>query len=160
MGIWGDAYGPEGSRQLGQASVFVPYTVSRGQPVSDGIVATYHLPLHWRFVQPSSNASIASLPRAQDHPLFYVGVYALIGLATGAVNVLSIIVMFTGALRASRLLFRRLLDGVVHATMRWHVRPFVLLTLSQFDKNTWSGHYSTRLDFFAVTWSINSNFCE
>ena len=124
MGIWGDAYGPEGGRQSAQASVFVPYTVSRGQPVSDGFIATYHLPLHWRFVQPSSNASIASLPRAQDHPLFYVGIYTLIGLGTGIVNVLSIIVMYTGALRASRLLFRRLLDGVVHATMRWHVRPF------------------------------------
>jgi len=124
MGIWGDAYGPEGGQQPAQTSVFVPYTVSRGQPVSDAFIAMYHLPLRWQFVQPSLNTSITSLPRAQDHPLFYVGVYSLIGLATGVVNVLSIIVMFAGALRASRLLFRRLLDGVVHATMRWHVRPF------------------------------------
>jgi len=126
MGIWGAAYGPEGGRQPTQASTFVPFTVPRDQPVLDGFLTTYHLPFHWQFVQPYLSKTTTTLPRAQDHPLFYVGIYTLIGLATGVVNVLSIIVMFTGALRASRLLFERLLNGVVHATMRWHVRPFGL----------------------------------
>ncbi|TDL15864.1 hypothetical protein BD410DRAFT_816853 [Rickenella mellea] len=60
------------------------------------------------------------LPSAQDHPLFYVGVYGLIGLITAIVRITSSITQFIGALRASRILFRRLLFGVVRATMRWH----------------------------------------
>jgi hypothetical protein len=69
--------------------------------------------------------TVTSLPRARDHPLFYVGIYSLIGLASVIVALLSTIAMFLGALRASRLLFKRLLIAVVHATMRWHVSLFV-----------------------------------
>ncbi|KAF7342473.1 ABC bile acid [Mycena venus] len=50
-------------------------------------------------------------PSAIDHPLFYVGVYAGIGLTTA---------FYTGALRASRLLFKQLLVSVVRATFRFH----------------------------------------
>lgn len=61
-----------------------------------------------------------SLPSAQERPLFYVGVYAGIGLATAIVSITSVIAQYTGALRASRVLFRQLLVTVVRATMRWH----------------------------------------
>jgi hypothetical protein len=126
MGIWGDAYGPEGGRQLAQGSTLTPLAVSENQFVFDGSVMPYHPPLHGQFVHPSSDITVTSLPRAQDHPLFYVGIYTLIGMANAVVNLVSIIAMFLGALRASRLLFKRLLVGVVHATMHWHVSPFVL----------------------------------
>lgn len=52
-------------------------------------------------------------PSAYEHPLFYVGVYAAIGLANVIVGVSSTIAQYTGALRASRRLFRQLLVTVV-----------------------------------------------
>jgi len=119
MGIWGGAYGPEGSRHLVQASE--SFAASKSQVIFDGPISAYHSPLHRQSVYPSSNMTVTSLPRARDHPLFYVGIYSLIGLASVIVDLLSTIAMFLGALRASRLLFKRLLIAVVHATMRWHV---------------------------------------
>lgn len=61
-----------------------------------------------------------SLPDAHAHPLFYIAVYGAIGLTTASVSILSAITQYTGALRASRILFKQLLVGVVRATMRWH----------------------------------------
>jgi hypothetical protein len=45
-------------------------------------------------------------PNAVEHPLFYVGVYAAIGLTTAFVSLCSVATQYTGALRASRLLFK------------------------------------------------------
>ncbi|KAF8189625.1 multidrug resistance-associated ABC transporter [Mycena galopus ATCC 62051] len=59
-------------------------------------------------------------PSAIEHPLFYVGVYAAIGLTTAFVSLCSVAAQYTGALRASRLLFRQLLVSVVRATFRFH----------------------------------------
>lgn len=59
-------------------------------------------------------------PSAQAHPFFYIGIYALISLAGVLVEIIAIIAQFTGALRASRVLFKKLLASVVRATMRWH----------------------------------------
>lgn len=59
-------------------------------------------------------------PAAEEHPYFYVGIYAAISLSVAVVNVAGAITQFTGALRASRKLFNQLLVGVVRATMRWH----------------------------------------
>jgi hypothetical protein len=75
-----------------------------------------------KFINIHSPSSIMGVgwPSAQEHPLFYIGIYAAIGLGTAFVSVASYIAQFTGALRASRLLFKRLLIGVVKATMRWH----------------------------------------
>jgi hypothetical protein len=44
-------------------------------------------------------------PDAVQHPMFYVGIYAAIGLGA-LVNVSSVAAQYTGALRASRILFR------------------------------------------------------
>src|ERR1700736_425983 len=121
MGIWGAAYGHEGGGQLAQVSAFTFFAASSSQVAFDGSVTAYYSPFNRQSVYSSLNMTTTNLPRAQEHPLFYVGIYSLIGLATATVDLLSIIAMFLGALRASRLLFRRLLIGVVHATMRWHV---------------------------------------
>ncbi|KAJ6452441.1 hypothetical protein C8R45DRAFT_1040659 [Mycena sanguinolenta] len=59
-------------------------------------------------------------PSAIEHPLFYVGVYAAIGLTTAFVSLCSVAAQYTGALRASRLLFKQLLVSVVRATFRFH----------------------------------------
>jgi hypothetical protein len=52
------------------------------------------------------------LPNAVEHPLFYVGVYATIGLGTALVGVVSVMAQYTGALRASRILFKWVLIRV------------------------------------------------
>lgn len=59
-------------------------------------------------------------PRAQERPFFYIGVYAAITLGAATVNIIAAAAQYTGALRASRVLFKRLLVTVVRATMRWH----------------------------------------
>ncbi|KAJ7258427.1 multidrug resistance-associated ABC transporter [Mycena haematopus] len=59
-------------------------------------------------------------PSAAKHPLFYVGIYAAIGSAAALVNILMFVLQLTGALRASRTLFKALLETVVHATFRFH----------------------------------------
>ena len=59
-------------------------------------------------------------PGAHERPMFYVGIFAAISFGTAAVSVTAVLVKYTGSLRASRILFERLLDQVVHATMRWH----------------------------------------
>ncbi|KAJ6599295.1 hypothetical protein DFH09DRAFT_1130673 [Mycena vulgaris] len=58
-------------------------------------------------------------PAAQDQPMFYVAIYALIGLGTNLVNVSLVGLHFYGGLRASRLLFRNLLNKLVYSTFRW-----------------------------------------
>ena len=44
-------------------------------------------------------------PDATEHPLFYVGVYAAIGLGNVMTNVMSVAAQYAGAFRASRILF-------------------------------------------------------
>lgn len=62
----------------------------------------------------------AKLPDASLHPLFYVGVFALIGFATILSRAAATVIQYTGALRASRVLFGEMLRTVVRATTRWH----------------------------------------
>ena len=121
MRIWGRAYSQGVNGESFAMSTFTSFAAAENQFAFDRSILPYHPhhPLH--SIQSLSNMTITDLPRAQDHPLFYVGVYALIGLASGFTNILSIITQFLGALRASRLLFKRLLNSVIRATMRWHV---------------------------------------
>ena len=60
-----------------------------------------------------------NLPPADKHPMFYVGVFAAIGISGGLVLLLTLVVQYVAALRASKKMFKQLLDTVVHATMRW-----------------------------------------
>ncbi|KAF9533294.1 hypothetical protein CPB83DRAFT_880389 [Crepidotus variabilis] len=62
----------------------------------------------------------AEWPKAFEHPLFYVSVYAAIALGSALISVLAAIIQYTGALRASKILFRQLLIAVVRATFRFH----------------------------------------
>jgi len=54
-----------------------------------------------------------TLPKATEQPLFYVGIYAAIGLASASASVLSVTAQYTGALRASRILFKSAFSPVV-----------------------------------------------
>ena len=75
------------------------------------------------------------LPSANVHPLFYVGVYALIGLLTVVFSVFSASTQFLGSIRASRKLFSQLLYSIVHATMRWHDTTPIGRILNRFSKD-------------------------
>lgn len=59
------------------------------------------------------------LPSANEHPLFYVGVFGCIGIGVVLVNILGQVILSIGAYRASKQMFTDLLNKVMRATMRW-----------------------------------------
>ncbi|KAF9255339.1 multidrug resistance-associated ABC transporter [Marasmius fiardii PR-910] len=59
-------------------------------------------------------------PSAHKHPLFYVAIYALLGFGHVVVNTICFAAQYMGGIRASRVLFKQLLDKVVRATFRFH----------------------------------------
>ena len=62
---------------------------------------------HQTLLHPAfSIRSIFDFPNPYERPMFYVGVYALIGALNALVSVTATAVQYTGALRASRVLFR------------------------------------------------------
>jgi ABC-type multidrug transport system fused ATPase/permease subunit len=72
------------------------------------------------FTSRSLLAHAITLPSAQEHPMFYVGVYAIIGFLAVIGTLLASATLIFGGYRASKILFKRLLTGVTRATMRWH----------------------------------------
>ncbi|KAI6146199.1 P-loop containing nucleoside triphosphate hydrolase protein [Pisolithus tinctorius] len=78
--------------------------------------------------RPSKNASfdpnyqqnLVFLPDAGVHPLFFVKVYAIVGFFMALFNIASTTTLYFSGLRASRSLFHRLLEKVMHATLPWH----------------------------------------
>ena len=114
MQFWGAAYETETTNStmiiaqsfLGADQGVTQTYLTFGTPIAPSYPSIGTTEIHW--------------PPAQEHPLFYVGIYALITLGSAFVTVASAGVQFTGALRASRVLFKQLLVSVVRATMRWH----------------------------------------
>ena len=95
----------------------------------DGTVVPYHIPHTIHDLQ-SPNSLPFHLPSARERPLVFIGVYAALGLGSTFVGESSAIIQYTGALRASRVLFKQLLVSVVRATMRWHdITPQGILLL-------------------------------
>lgn len=125
--IWGNAYADSSSTIYSFHSFATPSHEMPMEPYLysnqlDGPMRNMHTFSSW---SPTSR-----FPDAHEKPLFYIAVYGCIGLATAMVGVSSAIAQYTGALRASRILFKQLLVGVVRATMRWHdVTPQGMLLL-------------------------------
>lgn len=71
-------------------------------------------------INSSAMSPIHDLPSADDHPLFYVSVYAALGIGICLIGILGVIAQMIGSYRASKLLFTQLLNSVVRATTRWH----------------------------------------
>ncbi|KAF8526563.1 hypothetical protein BU17DRAFT_82663 [Hysterangium stoloniferum] len=84
-----------------------------------------------------ANSSVLGiqLPSANEHPLFYLGIYAAINFGAAFVSIGNVIIQYTGGLRASKILFRRLLVAVVRATMRWHDSTPTGRMLNRFSKD-------------------------
>ncbi|KAH9081540.1 hypothetical protein EDB83DRAFT_2214476 [Lactarius deliciosus] len=130
---WGEAYG---NRTVSTAHAFTTsfYAIEQQQVAMDGTMGPYHLTHAIHGLQSFSGPPF-NLPSAKEHPLFYIGVYAAVGLGSAFVGVMSAIVQYTGALRASRVLFMQLLVSVVRATMRWHDTTPQGRMLNRFSKD-------------------------
>ncbi|KDQ16441.1 hypothetical protein BOTBODRAFT_186495 [Botryobasidium botryosum FD-172 SS1] len=112
LGVWGDAYDEASSiiaavtttaRQspdLTENAYFPSYDVASKMP----------MPM---ITNPSS------LPSANAHPMFYIGVFSAIVLGAVLLNTTSSLIQSFGSYRASRRLFSRVLATVVQAPMRW-----------------------------------------
>ncbi|KAF9007209.1 multidrug resistance-associated ABC transporter [Cyathus striatus] len=114
--IWGDAY----PKEDGPASM---YTFGSFSTPEHGI-STERYFNHHHYQRVLSRLATAKgslfgieLPSATEYPLFYVSIYAAIGLSGALVSMFSVIAQYTGALRASR---KQLLLTVVRATFRFH----------------------------------------
>ncbi|KAG9310797.1 hypothetical protein JVU11DRAFT_8649 [Chiua virens] len=117
---WGQAYGND---TTAAPYSFVSTALTENEALMNGFLPSHdigHYSHPHYYIQGSYKLLSFTLPDANENPLFYVGVYGAIGLATAIVSILSTTVQYTGALRASRSIFRQLLEGVVRATMRWH----------------------------------------
>ncbi|GBE87310.1 ATP-dependent bile acid permease [Sparassis crispa] len=115
--VWGEAYGAPNSTSM---YMYKPWATSHHDVLMD---ESYHnLQLVQNAVAPSVPGKFLGInwPPAQQHPFFYVGIYLAITLSTGLVNITAVITQYTGALRASRVLFGQMLRTVVRAPMRWH----------------------------------------
>jgi hypothetical protein len=115
---WGGAYG-NSTASAAYAFTTSSHAIGRQAFIMEGQLDSYHPPYTIHGV-PSFDPPTPNLPSAKEHPLFYVGIYSALGIGSALVGVLSAIVQYTGALRASKVLFMRLLVTVVRATMRWH----------------------------------------
>ncbi|KAF9070335.1 multidrug resistance-associated ABC transporter [Rhodocollybia butyracea] len=113
--VWGRAYNESSTTPMN----FVPLRMSAIPEHGLSLDGFGH---HTAPLSPSifSVQSIFDLPNVFEHPMFYVGVYAGIGVINALVSVLAAAVQYTGALRASRILFKQLLVTVVRATFRFH----------------------------------------
>ncbi|KAI0657587.1 multidrug resistance-associated ABC transporter [Cubamyces menziesii] len=121
--VWGEAYTKfdETIYQYMQMAYSYGTNVEHQQVMDHGVSHLHH---HAAAAVHTSSSPLGitsfTLPPVREHPYFYIGVYAAIALSTGLVNIAGVITQYTGALRASRILFERLLRTVVRATMRWH----------------------------------------
>jgi len=107
---WGEAYKTNGTESIPNIYSF--------QSI---VTPEYEIPIagHQMYHHQHSNNIYQNLPRAtsvfgnwppaSEHPLFYISIYAAIGLASALASVLSVTAQYTGALRASRILFKYIL---------------------------------------------------
>ncbi|KAF7979956.1 hypothetical protein HWV62_40400 [Athelia sp. TMB] len=130
MGIWGEAYASSGSQMA--ILPMIPMMTNGDQTFFQGSV---HSSFRRHAAQALLYVNATVYPPAQERPMLYVGIYAIISFATGFVATLAIITQYLGALRASRILFKRLLTTVVRATMRWHDTTPQGRMLNRFSKD-------------------------
>ncbi|KAF7307832.1 ABC bile acid [Mycena kentingensis (nom. inval.)] len=91
---------------------------------------------------PSSEVPMVSVrsmesgwPNVLERPLYYVAIYAAIGVATALVTVVCSSAQMTGAYRAGQFFFRALVNAVVRAPFRFHDTTPQGRLLSRFGKD-------------------------
>ncbi|KAF9471237.1 hypothetical protein BDN70DRAFT_939094 [Pholiota conissans] len=119
---WGEAYRVNGIKPLPSAYTFNAFASQERSSMNE--YSLHHLHLSTYQTIPTTKGILdINWPNAGEHPLFYTSIYSAIGLASALASVLSVTAQYTGALRASRLLFRyasAITVTVVRATFRFH----------------------------------------
>ncbi|THU84317.1 multidrug resistance-associated ABC transporter [Dendrothele bispora CBS 962.96] len=166
INVWGDAY-KTNNLSASSLTSFSPFKITSApdhELTAEGFFGFPHtsVPLNSGFSTRASTSSLpdASLPDANEHPMFYVGVYAAIGLGGAFVSVMSVMAQYTGALRASRILFRQLLVTVVRATFRFHDTTPQGRMLNRFGKDIETIDSSLASSLQAVNSSLASFFAS
>ncbi|KAF8153792.1 multidrug resistance-associated ABC transporter [Crassisporium funariophilum] len=153
---WGEAYGKQGpSPGLYHFQSFA--THEHEMPMDGYMMHHHHIQSYYSFSSVASRFGV-DWPSASQHPLFYIGIYAAIGLATALSSVLSVTAQYTGALRASRILFKQLLVTVVRATFRFHDTTPQGRMLNRFGKDVETIDSSLAGSLQAVNSSLASFF--
>ncbi|KAF9459383.1 multidrug resistance-associated ABC transporter [Collybia nuda] len=154
---WGEAY--EGSGNLSSRYAFNSFATSEHEIHADGYLGSHYLtsPLQHIFTTKKGTFGI-NWPSAVQHPLFYIGIYAAIGLGNAFVSISGTIAQYTGALRASRILFKQLLVTVVRATFRFHDTTPQGRMLNRFGKDIETIDTSLAGSLQAVNLSLASFF--
>ncbi|KAF8508697.1 multidrug resistance-associated ABC transporter [Gautieria morchelliformis] len=126
---WGEAY-----NHSAIAHLFYSPSISDGEGEIP-LHSSAHISNAFQNFSLSNTVTSSRLPSANDHPLFYVAIYASISFGAVAISILNVAVQYSGGLRASKLLFRQLLVAVVRATMRWHDSTPTGRMLNRFSKD-------------------------
>ncbi|KAF8626899.1 hypothetical protein AX15_004637 [Amanita polypyramis BW_CC] len=153
--IWGEAYGRVAIRSWLYLKSFM--TLEHETPL-DGHVTHHYQTNHDPLLYKVPGKSEIGWPDALQRPMFYIGIYAAIGLGGALVNVLSVSAQYTGALRASRALFKQLLVTVVRATFRFHDTTPQGRMLNRFGKDIETIDMSLAGSLQAVNSSLASFF--
>ncbi|KAF8220884.1 multidrug resistance-associated ABC transporter [Tricholoma matsutake] len=158
---WGEAY--EQNSSVSALYNFRSFATYEHEIQVDGYLSSHQ---HSNFLQniftatKNNNTFGIDLPSAVEHPLFYIGVYAIIGLSIALAGVVSVVAQYTGALRASRILFRQLLETVVRATFRFHDTTPQGRMLNRFGKDIETIDSSLAGSLQAVNSSLASFFAS
>ncbi|KAF5353364.1 hypothetical protein D9756_007860 [Leucocoprinus leucothites] len=156
---WGEAYGKPEDTQVPPHYAFRSFGAMEYEIPMGGYPSSHHQH-SYQTLPRTLTLSLFNVdwPDAMTHPYFYVGIYAAIGLGTALANVLSVAVQYTGALRASRLLFKQLLVTVVRATFRFHDTTPQGRMLNRFGKDIETIDSSLAGSLQAVNSSLASFF--
>lgn len=152
---WGEAYGNNGTAPSFYA--FRSFATAEHEIPMDGHF-TYHQYSPYQTIPAKKGIFGVEWPSAVEHPLFYIGIYSAIGFASALASVLSVTAQYTGALRASRILFKRLLVTVVRATFRFHDTTPQGRMLNRFGKDIETIDSSLAGSLQAVNSSLASFF--
>ena len=101
---WGEAY--EQDEATSAWHTFRSFATSANGFQGDAYLASHHHSHYFQGAVATKGSFGIDWPSAVEHPLFYIGIYAVIGLANALVGIISVVAQYTGALRASRILFR------------------------------------------------------
>ncbi|KAF9442979.1 multidrug resistance-associated ABC transporter [Macrolepiota fuliginosa MF-IS2] len=155
---WGEAYGHPDEGSASQY-VFRSFSAIDHEIPMDGYPSPHHQHTY-QSIPKSFSFGISGInwPPATSYPYFYIGIYAAIGFANALTNVLSVTTQYTGALRASRILFKKLLVTVVRATFRFHDTTPQGRMLNRFGKDIETIDTSLAGSLQAVNSSLASFF--
>ncbi|KAF8502971.1 hypothetical protein JB92DRAFT_3123623 [Gautieria morchelliformis] len=152
---WGEAY----NHSAAVAHLFYSPSISDGEGEISLHSSAYISNAFQKFSL-SNTVTSPRFPSANDHPLFYVAIYASITFGAVAISILNVCVQYSGGIRASKLLFRQLLVAVVRATMRWHDSTPTGRMLNRFSKDIGTVDTSLGSSLQAVNTSMATLFAS